>query len=168
MRKSSRHPSAALTTAGGSELQEILETTSILSRLRKVLTLLKKEVDISKVQVRINKQIEEKLSKQQREFFLREQLKAIRKELGLAKEGKEAEAERFKERIEQLELSEEAAGRVEEEMEKLKLLEPASPEFNVTRNYLDWLTVLPWGAFTEDLYDLTRARRILDRDHYGL
>ena len=159
---------AALTTASGTELQEILETTRIRERLRKALILIKREIDISKIQVRIGKQIEEKLSKQQREFFLREQLKAIKKELGLAKEGKQAEIERFEERLKHLQLTPEAQERVNEEIEKLRLLEPVSPEFNVTRTYLDWLTILPWGVFTDDSYDIAKAARILDRDHYGL
>ena len=115
------------------------------------------------MQVRISKQIEEKLSKQQREFFLREQLKAIKKELGLAKEGKEAEMERFEERIKKLKLTPEAEERIKEEMEKLRLLEPASPEFNVSRNYLDWLTMLPWGVFTKDSYDIRKAQKDSER-----
>ena len=159
---------AALTTADAVELQDILETVSIKARLRKSLFLLKKEIDVSRIQVRISKQIEEKLTSQQREFFLREQLKAIKKELGLQKEGKESELERFEERIKKLKLSDEAAERIQEEMEKIKLLEPSSPEFTVSRNYLDWLTILPWGVFTKDSYDVKKAQRILDRDHYGL
>lgn len=159
---------AALTTSTSEELQEILETVRIRERLRKVLVLVKKEIDISKIQVKIGKQIEEKLSKQQREFFLREQLKAIKKELGLEKEGKETEVERFAKRLEALTLPEEAKERIDEEMAKLKLLEPSSPEFNVTRAYLDWLTVLPWGVHTEDNYDITQAGAVLNRDHYGL
>ncbi|MBN1557177.1 MAG: endopeptidase La [Lentisphaerae bacterium] len=159
---------AALTTADGAELQEVLETLSIRARLKKVLYLLKKEIDISKLQVKISKQIEEKLSQQQRRFFLREQLKAIKKELGLEKEGKEAEIERFEKRVADLDMPEEAAARVNEELDKLRLIEPASPEFTVTRNYLDWLTSLPWGVMTTDNYDLRRATRILNSDHYGL
>lgn len=159
---------AALTTAGAAELQDVLETVSIRARLSKVLLLLKKEIDISKMQAKISKQIEEKLSKQQREFFLREQLKAIKKELGIAKEGKEAEVERFQDRAANLALPPEARERIDEELEKFKLLEPASPEFHVTRTYLDWLTILPWGRFTKDSYDIHKAARILNRDHYGL
>ncbi|OGV57887.1 MAG: endopeptidase La [Lentisphaerae bacterium RIFOXYA12_FULL_48_11] len=159
---------AALTTSNGKELQEILETNSIRERLRKVLILLKKEIDISKIQVQISKQIDEKLTKQQREFFLREQLRAIKKELGLEKEGKEAEVERFEKRLKDLKLTKEASERINEELEKMRLIEPASPEFNVTRNYLDWLTILPWGVFTKDSYDIKKAHRILNRDHYGL
>jgi ATP-dependent Lon protease len=160
--------SAALTTASGPELQEILETLSIRMRIKKVLELLKKEIDISRIQAKITRNIEEKMSQQQREFFLRRQLDEIKKELGLSKEGKETEIERFEKRIEELDLTEEARERISEEMEKFKLIEPHSPEFNVTRNYLDWLTGLPWGIRTEDEYDIHKAARTLDGDHYGL
>ncbi len=159
---------AALTSASGRELQEVLETVSIRERLRKALVLIKKEIDISKIQVRIGKQIEEKLSKQQREFFLREQLKAIKKELGIEKEGKETEVERFEKRLTTLTLPAEAGERIQEELDKLRLIEPSSPEFHVTRTYLDWLTGLPWGICTPDNYDLVRAGKILNQDHYGL
>lgn len=159
---------AALTTADGQELQEILETISIRERLHKVLVLLKREIDISKIQAKISKQIEEKVSKQQKDFFLMEQLKAIKKELGLAKEGKDAEIERFEKRLEKLKLTGEAAERIKEEMDKLKLIETSSPEFNVSRGYLDWLTVMPWGVHTKDRYDLEKAKRVLNKDHYGL
>lgn len=160
--------SSAMTSANASELQDILETTSIRQRIEKALLLLKKELDVSSIQVKINKQIEEKMSKQQRDFFLREQLKAIKKELGLAKEGKEAEIEQFRERLKPLTLTPEASTRIDEEMSKLTLLDPSSPEFNVSRNYLDWLTSLPWGIFTPENYNLKQAEAILNRDHYGL
>ena len=160
--------SAAMTTATGEELQEILETLSIRARIEKSLILLKKELDITRIQSKINQQIEEKLSKQQREFFLREQLKAIKKELGLAKEGKESEIERFKERVGRLTLPEEAGERIREELDKLSLMDSASPEFTVSRNYLDWLTSLPWGITTPDRFDIRTAGRVLNRDHYGL
>lgn len=134
-----------------------------------MLALLKKEIDVSRLQVQIGKQdVDEKLTKQQREFFLREQLKAIKKELGLSKEGKEAELDKFEERLTKLKLPEEARQRVNEELEKLKLLEPASPEYHVSHTYLDWLTILPWGVFTKDSNDIRRSERILNRDHYGL
>ena len=159
---------AAMTTAAGRDLQEVLETLSIRRRVEKVLFLLKKETDIVKLQVQISKQIEEKMANHQRQFFLNEQLKAIKKELGLTKEGPQAEYERFEERIAKLTLTDEAKERIDEEMAKLKLIEPSSPEFTVTRNYLDWLTSLPWGVFTKDNGDIARARRILNQDHYGL
>jgi ATP-dependent Lon protease len=159
---------AALTTADAEAMQEVLETVDITKRIEKVLVLLKKEMDITKLQVKINKQIEDRLSTRQREFFLNEQLKAIKKELGLSKEGHETEHEKFAERIAKLTLSEEATERINEEMEKLKLLEPSSPEFNVTRNYLEWLTSLPWGVQTKDSDDIQQASKVLDKDHYGL
>lgn len=159
---------AALTTSSGKELQDVLQTRHVRERLSKVLVLLKREVEISEIQVKISKDVESKISKNQREFFLHEQLKSIKKELGIEKEGKQSEVERFEKRIKELTLPEEAKERIDEEMEKLKLIDSASPEFNVTRGYLDWLTVLPWGIFSEDKYDITRAEKILDEDHYGL
>ena len=159
---------ANLTTANGSELQEILETFDIHKRIDRVLVLLKREVEISKLQEEINKQIQEKISGQQRDFFLREQLKAIKKELGLEKEGKTTEIEKFQERLKERKLSEEANRVLEDELDKFQMLEPHSPEYTVSRNYLDWLTILPWGKFSQDSYDVDKARQILDRDHYGL
>jgi ATP-dependent Lon protease len=159
---------ANLTTASGAELQQVLETFDVRNRIDRVLVLLKREVEISKLHVEINKQIQDKISGQQREFFLREQLKAIKKELGLEKEGKTTEIEKFQERLKQLKLNPEAQKVVDDELDKFQLLEPHSPEYTVSRNYLDWLTSLPWGKFSQDSYDVDKARKILDRDHYGL
>ena len=160
--------SSSMTTSSGEELQKILGTRPLLERAELALILLKKELEISKIQVQINKRIEDRLSTQQRQFFLKEQLKEIKKELGLSKDDKESEEEKFRKRIEVLTLTEEASERIEEELEKLRLLEPSSPEFNVTRAYLDWLTVLPWGKTTEDNEDIEQAEEILQADHYGL
>ena len=159
---------ANLTNSDGQQLQDILATIDVRKRIDKVLVLLKKELEVSRLQTKISKQIEEKISAQQREFFLREQLKAIKQELGLEKEGKATEIEKFRKRLKTLTLNEEAERAVEDELEKLQLIEPSSPEYNVSRNYLDWLTILPWGLFSKDSYNIGRARRILDRDHYGL
>ncbi|RPI29212.1 MAG: endopeptidase La [Acidobacteria bacterium] len=159
---------ASLTMAEGHELQQVLAEFDVRHRIDRTLVLLRHEIEVSKLQQQINRQIEEKMSGQQREFFLREQLKAIKKELGLEKEGKLTEIETFEERLKTRKLNAEASQTVHEEMEKLRVLEPVSPEYTVTRNYLDWLTVLPWGIMSQDNYDLKRARRILDRDHYGL
>ncbi len=159
---------ANLTSAEGQELQQVLETFDVRHRIDRVLVLLKKELEVYRLQSRITKQVEDKISARQREFFLREQLKMIKKELGLEKEGKTTELEKFTERLQGLTLNEEAQKAVEEEMEKLQLIEPTSPEYNVSRNYLDWLTILPWGKFSEDSYNIQRARKVLDRDHYGL
>jgi ATP-dependent Lon protease len=159
---------ANLTSADGQELQHVLETFDVRHRIDRVLILLKKELEIYRLQSKITKQVEDQISARQREFFLREQFKMIKKELGLEKEGKISEIEKFSERVKGLTLNEEAKKAVEEELEKLQLIEPTSPEYNVSRNYLDWLTILPWGKFSEDSYQLNRARKILDRDHYGL
>lgn len=159
---------ANLTSADGQELQQVLESFDVRRRIDMVLVLLKKELEVSRLQTKITKQIEEKISAQQREFFLREQLKAIKKELGLEKEGKTAEIEKFEERLKGLKLNDEADRAVTEEIEKLRLLEPASPEYHVSRSYLDWLTILPWGKFSRDSYNLEKARRTLHRDHFGL
>ena len=159
---------SSMTTSSGEELQKILGTRPLLERAELALILLKKELEISKIQVQINKRIEDRLSTQQRQFFLKEQLKEIKKELGLSKDDKESEEEKFRNRMEALTFSEEASERIEEELEKLRLLEPSSPEFNVTRAYLDWLTILPWGKKTEDNEDIEQAEQILHADHYGL
>ena len=159
---------ASLTTATGVQLQEVLEAFSIRTRIEKVLSLLRREIDITRLQAKISKQIEENLTKHQRDFFLREQLKEIKKELGITKEGKETELDEFRERLKKLTLPAEAQERVDDEMKKLAALEPASPEFTVTRNYLDWLTCLPWGVHSKDSYDLRKARQMLNADHYGL
>jgi len=159
---------ANLTTASGPELQRVLETFDVRHRIDQVLLLLKKEVELSKLQAEITQQIQEKVSGQQREFFLKEQLKAIKKELGLEKEGKTTEIEKFEARLKDLKLNDEAKKAVEGELEKFQLLEPHSPEYIVSRNYLDWLTALPWGRYSRDSFDLDRARKVLDRDHYGI
>ncbi len=160
--------SASLTTASKEELQAVLEAFAILERLEKVLLLLKKEVEVAKTQAHITRQVEEKISKQQREFFLREQLKVIQKELGLAKDDRTADVEAFRARLKELKPSEQAERRIGEELKKLSVLETGSPEYAVTRNYLDWLTALPWGRTSADQFDLKHARQVLNRDHDGL
>ncbi|MCL2155137.1 MAG: endopeptidase La [Leptospirales bacterium] len=159
---------ASMTQAESGEIQEILEAFDLRQRVKKVLILLKKEIEINKLQKKITQQIEEKLSKQQKEFFLKEQLKEIKKELGLEKDEKSTEIDKFQEKIAKLKLTEEAAQRIAEELNKLRLLEPHSAEYGVSRNYLDWLTSLPWGINSEDNYDIAKAKNILNRDHYGL
>ncbi|HSF48219.1 MAG TPA: endopeptidase La [Burkholderiales bacterium] len=159
---------ASLTTASKGQLQQVLEAFNLRRRMEKVLVLIKQELDVAKLQSQIREQVGGKLEKQQREFFLREQLKAIQKELGVAKDDRAADLERFTERLGKLALPEAAARRIEEELRKLSVLDSAASEYAVTRNYLDWLTQLPWGKYSKDKLDLPRARKILDRDHYGL
>ncbi len=149
-------------------LQELLEAYDLKERSRKLLTLLKKELEITHLQNKIQKDIENKVSKQQKEYFLREQLKAIKKELGIEKDEKATEIDNINEKIRDLSLSDEAKKVLEEQMEKLQLLDSHSPEFHVTRTYIQVLINLPWGKYTKDNLDIKEARRILDRDHYGL
>jgi len=159
---------ASLTSADRAELQEVLETFPIFDRLKRVLTLLNRELDVSKLQARIRGRIDDRVSKQERNFFLRQQLHEIQRELGMEVDEKTQELDRLKKKAADLTFPPEAKERFDEEMRKLALLETASPEYGVARNYLDWLTNLPWGVHTRDRYDLKRARRELDRDHAGL
>ncbi|MBE2294230.1 MAG: endopeptidase La, partial [Phycisphaerales bacterium] len=159
---------ASLTTATKEELQEVLATAPVLERLKKVIVLIKKELEVAKLQTRIRKQVEEKMSEHQRKFFLREQLKTIQQELGIAKDDRTADVDRFRERLESRQVPEAALKRIEEELDKLSILETGSPEYAVTRNYLDVITDLPWGMYSTDNLDLQHARTVLDRDHDGL
>jgi ATP-dependent Lon protease len=159
---------ANLTTASKEDLQDILATAPILERMKKVVVLIKKELEVARLQSKIRKQVEEKMSEQQRKFFLREQLKAIQQELGLAKDDRTADGDRFRARLEQRQVPEPALKRIEDELDKLSVLESGSPEYAVTRNYLEVITDLPWGIHSPDNLDLRHARRILDRDHDGL
>ncbi len=159
---------ASLTTSNKHQLQGVLETVELLPRLEKVLVLLNNELEMARAQDEIRRVVEDKMQSQQKEFFLREQLKVIQKELGISKDDRTADIDRFKERLEGLELPEGAQKRVGEELDKLSILETGSPEYALTRNYLDWLTLVPWGTYSEDKLDLVRARKTLDKDHYGL
>lgn len=160
--------SCALTTATRDELQEILESIDVTTRLEKALEVLKKELDISRLQSSINDKIETSLSKVQREFFLREQLKTIKKELGLEKDDKQCDIEKFEKRIEGVDLPPDVETVINDEIEKISLIDLQSPEYGVSRNYLDWLTNIPWNHNTEDQTDIAHASKVLDRDHYGL
>jgi ATP-dependent Lon protease len=159
---------ALLTSADGAQLQDILETLPLTQRQEKVLLLLRKEIEYAGMQANIRQKVEAQMSEHQKEFFLRQQLKAIQQELGISKDDKTVELDVFKNRLQSLVLTEEARKRIDEEMQKFSFLELGSPEYAVTRNYLDNVTALPWGKYSEDKLDLKRARTILDRDHDGL
>jgi ATP-dependent Lon protease len=159
---------ASMLNAEKEKLQDLLETFDLIERSEKLLILLKQEIELTQLQEDIKKQIEEKISKQQREFFLREQLKIIKKELGLEKDDKTAEIERIEKRIKKLKIPTDVEKTINEELNNLKLLNPESPEFNVTRSYLNALVELPWGIYSKDNLDIKKVRQILDEDHYGL
>jgi len=161
---------ASLCSADDGALQSVLQTLSVPERLQTALLLLKKELELSRLQADIGKRVEEKISTDQRRYFLNEQLKSIKKELGLEKDDKSALIARFTERLLpfQAALPAEARRVIDEEMAKLRGLEPASSEFNVTRSYLEWLTAIPWGKHSTESLDIAAAQGVLDADHFGL
>ncbi|CAI0381778.1 unnamed protein product [Linum tenue] len=161
---------AAISGASKLQCQEVLEELDVHNRLRLTLELVKKEMEITKIQESIARAIEEKISTEQRRYLLNEQLKAIKKELGLETDDKTALSAKFRERIEENKehIPAPVLQVIQEELTKLQLLEASSSEFNVTRNYLDWLTALPWGNYSDENFDVLHAQQILDEDHYGL
>ncbi len=150
------------------EQQRILETTDVQVRMEHVLIFIKKEQELMKIQKKIQDQLNEKITKSQREYFLKEQLKAIKGELGMAVDAKSSEYQRFKDAVEKLAFQGEVKEQVEQELEKFSLMEPASPEFTVTRNYLETIIALPWNTESKETIDIDKALSILNEDHYGL
>ncbi|CAG8646561.1 15978_t:CDS:2 [Funneliformis mosseae] len=159
---------AAVSTGEPNELQEVLESLIIEERLQKALLVLKKELVNAQLQSKISKEVESKIAKRQREYYLMEQLKGIKKELGIETDGKDKLVEKFKEKADKLDMPDGVKKVFEEEINKLAHLEPAASEFNVTRNYLDWLTQVPWGQRSPENYNIKHAIKVLDEDHYGL
>lgn len=155
-------------TSSPDQLQELLETLPLKDRARILLRLLKEELEMARIQQRIQSEIQESVNRQQKEFFLRQQLQAIKKELGLEKDDKDTEIESLEKKMKRLKLPKEAKTAIREEMEKLRVLNPQSPEYHVSRNYLEWVTDLPWGRNSKDSIDIAAARSALDSDHYGL
>ncbi|HPI22871.1 MAG TPA: endopeptidase La, partial [Spirochaetota bacterium] len=150
------------------EFQDVLETLNVKKRLEKVLKLLHKEMGVLSLQKKIQGQINEKIEKQQREFFLKEQLKAIKTELGLDEDERSAEIKRLRKKAEEMDLRGEPGERIREELEKLSIMDTSSSEYSITRNYIETVLSLPWHARSDDAIDIAKAERILDRDHYGL
>ncbi len=150
------------------ELEELLEEYSLEIRAKKLLIMLKKELDIAQLQIKITKEIDDKLSAQQKEFFLREQLKLIKRELGLEQDEKDNELETINKRLKKIKLSNEAKKVVDDQIDKLKLIDKNSPEYHLTRSYIQSIVELPWGIYSKDKLDIKRAKKSLDKDHYGL
>jgi len=148
------------------ERQEILATSNIEVRLTKVSRMLSRELQLLKLGSKIQSEVSGTIEKNQREYFLREQLRAIRKELGEDEEG--AGTRELKKRLSELDASDQVKETSEREIERLERIAPSSAEYSVARTYLDWLLDLPWRISTEDRIEIGDARRILDRDHYGL
>jgi ATP-dependent Lon protease len=149
------------------EKQQLLEQPDVERRLRELSLILSRELEVFELGTKIQSQVQSELEKGQREYFLRQQLKAIQEELGEG-DPEQAELQELRERVEQAELPEEARKAVDRELGRLERLPSASAEYGVIRTYLDWILSLPWSKTTEDNLDLERARQILDEDHYDL
>ncbi len=147
--------------------QEILEELDVMKRLEKALKILSEQIEILELGHKIQSQVRDQVDKSQREYFLREQLKAIKKELGESEEQPD-EIEELREKLKAKELPEEARKEAERELERLARMHPSSSEYTVARTYLDWILELPWSESTEDNLDLDRAERVLNQDHYDL
>ena len=158
---------AAVSAGEEEELQEVLESLNIEQRLEKSLLVLKKELMNAELQNKISKDVETKIQKRQKEYYLMEQLKGIKRELGID-DGRDKLVDTYKKRVEKLNLPENVQKTFDEEITKLATLETSMSEFGVIRNYLDWLTSLPWGINSKEQYSIPRARKILDEDHYGM
>jgi ATP-dependent Lon protease len=149
------------------EKQELLEEVNVVGRLRHLSQILARELEVVQLGTQIQSQVQSEIDKGQREFFLRQQLKAIQDELGEGDE-QQAEVNELRERIEKVGLPEHALKAAERELSRLEKLPPAAAEHGVIRTYLEWLTELPWSAETEDNLDIAHAREVLDADHYDL
>ena len=149
------------------EKQALLEERSVLKRLRMLSEVLARELELVEIGTRIQSQVQSEMDKGQREWFLRQQLKAIQEELGEVDE-QEAEATELREQLEQAGLPEHAWKQAERELGRFEKLPPQAAEHGVIRTYLEWLASLPWSSSTEDSYDLGHARAVLDRDHYDI
>ena len=159
---------AAISSGEPNELQQILESPVVEERLHKALVVLKKELANVKLQQEISQEVDKKINRKNQEYFLMEQLKGIKKELGMDLDAKEKLIHKYREKAAKLNMPEHIKLVFEEEIIKLGGLEPQASEFNVTRNYLDWLTQIPFGITSQENFDLEKAQVILDEDHYGL
>ncbi len=149
------------------EKQDVLETFDLKTRVRKVLQFLSRQLEVLKVRERINTQVQEEMGRNQREYVLRQQLKAIKEELGELDDGG-GDLDEFGEKITKAKMPEEAEKVAKKQLDRLKGMQPSSAEYTVTRTYLEWLVELPWSVSTEDHIELSEVRRCLDEDHYDL
>ena len=145
--------------------QAILEELDPVKRLEKICAILMRETDMADTEKQIQARIRKQVDKNQKDYYLREQIKAIQNELG---DGDEAETAELRKRMEETPLNEEARAKCEKELDRLSRMAPGSPEASVSQTYIEWILDLPWGKETEDNLDLNRAREILNRDHYGM
>ncbi len=149
------------------EKQKALEAQDVKERLKEVTRLINRELEVLELGQKIQSQVKQDMDKGQREFYLRQQLKAIKEELGEKDEGK-VEVEEYRTKILEKHLPEEAKKEAERELQRLERMHPSSAEYTVASTYLDWITALPWNQSTEDMLNIKNARRVLDEDHYDL
>jgi ATP-dependent Lon protease len=149
------------------ELQDMLATLDVRQRLEKLLVILSREIELLELGHKIQSQVQSELNKSQREYYLRQQLKAIQKELGES-DGRTSEIEELAKKIEAANLPEDARKAADKELDRLRMIPPESAEHTVVRTYIDWLATLPWSIHTEDNLDIKHARLVLDEDHYDL
>jgi ATP-dependent Lon protease len=158
---------ASVINATIEEKQKIIEILDVKERLREVTRLVNHQVEILELGSKIQSQVKDDMDKSQREYYLRQQLSAIKKELGETDEEK-VEIEEYRAKIEKKNLPGEAKKEAERELARLSRMHPSSAEYTVSATYLDWVTALPWNEKTDDNLDIKKARRVLDEDHYGL
>ncbi|MDZ7314590.1 MAG: endopeptidase La [candidate division KSB1 bacterium] len=149
------------------EKQDIIETIDIKRRLEKLTVYVNRELEVLEMGSKIQDQVQSELGKNQREYFLREQLRAIQKELGIGDE-KSAEIEELRQKLNEAKLPEQAYQEAMRELDRLSKMQPGAAEYTVSRTYLDWMLALPWSISTEDNLDIETAQRVLDEDHYDL
>ena len=159
---------ASILNIDKAEQQKILEILNVRKRMELVLVFIKKEQELLRIQKKIQREINEKIEKSQRDYFLKEELKAIKTELGMTTDAKSSDYQRFKDKFDSFKFEGEVKEAVDLEMEKFSLMEPHSPEFTVARNYLDVIAALPWGIPAPEIFELKKAQEILEADHYGL
>ncbi len=149
------------------EKQDLLSTLEVRLRIEKLSTILNREIELLELGQKIQSQVQTELSKNQKEFYLRQQMRAIQKELGEG-DARSAELDELRKKMEEAQLPEEARKAAENELERLRIIPPESAEHTVVRTYLEWLVSLPWAVSTEDNLDIPHARAVLDEDHYDL
>ncbi|MCK9274045.1 MAG: endopeptidase La [Syntrophales bacterium] len=159
---------ASVINAEAEEKQKVLETRDVKNRLEVVTKIVNHQLEILELGNKIQSQVKTDMDKTQREYYLRQQLKAIREELGETEDDSKVEIQEYRKKVEEKGLSEEAKREADRELSRLERMHPSSAEYTVALTYLDWITSLPWQESTVDNLDIKKARKILDEDHYGL
>ncbi len=150
------------------EAQDFIETLLVKKRFAKLLVYLKREKDVADIQKKISDEVNDKVNKYQREYFLREQLKVIRSELGMDEDEKSKDISRMRDQLDEIDMPEEALKAVKEELDRLEVIPDSSPEYNVSRTYINWMLDTPWNIEEEKDIEIEKAAQMLEKDHYGL